>query len=176
MEENINVTNLKKPKNQKIIGIVVLVALVVVAVLFASYFWKNNVAQQVPVSKNTSNIDPNVILQKAKSGEVVAGFPKELIVDKNATNITSAENASKDPSKRLIVSSYQTTESFDSLDKMYNAFFKTQGWVVYQDKKDSKSLNIVAGLPNNKNGINIIAFKNNQTSKNLVMMLFTLNK
>jgi hypothetical protein len=161
-------------KSGQVIGIIVLVVLVVLAVVFAAYFWKGQKPVIVPVVKTVAT-STSPFLQKAEPGQIVIGFPKELIVDKKATKISSAENVSKDPKSQFLVTTYRSTESIDALEKAYVSFFKTNKWTVLADKKGTASLNMGAFLTGFGNtSINI--FKDNKSQDNFVIVLFYKTK
>jgi hypothetical protein len=138
--------------------------------MFAAYFWKWQGTTKIPVFQN-----PVVILQKAESGKVVAGFPEGLIVDSQATEIHSAENSSTKANTQTLVTSYLTKVSLTDLSKQYGDYFKKNSdWIVLSNKADAEQLSISAFSPI-LGSIEVNAFKKENTAGFLITIVFNKN-
>jgi len=159
-----------KSHNKVILIISAVVALLIIALAAYFFIMKKPVA---PVAEPVVHQAPDpakILVAEAPAGKLMDGFLPELIVGVNPVITGSAQNTTNDPTKQLIVTSYETKDSFDTLQKAYEAFFKKNQWNVVQDKKDAQGLSIMAFSPF-KGQMAIINSFNNENKKDIIVMV-----
>ena len=116
------------------------IGLVVVAVLLALGFWLFNI-----VGTSTEEVSPGLIKTTAREGQVVAGFPSELLVEEGVAisesyTISYVDNDMTQPVVRY-------TSDFDLADNVsfYRSFFNnTEGWSIRRDADPEASSNVTS--------------------------------
>lgn len=104
----------------------------------------NDLVLQDSSSKTVQPKPEAVIVKKAKPGELVEGFPKELIVSTDAKIRGSAENLSKSSNTQFLVSSYETSENISKIEEYYLDYFEKNGWQVVNKKQINQNLLLTA--------------------------------
>ena len=138
-EQNLNQINNFTPNPAKrgnqskklIFLILVCLILIVAAGLFYSFFSIQNEPPVADTTETKTTPDINkIIVAKAEVGELVEGFPSDLIVDKDAIITGSAENVSNDPKVQFLVTTYKTNLSSSVIYQRYKNYFESNDWNI----------------------------------------------
>jgi hypothetical protein len=152
----------------------VIVAIVVVAIICAFYFLGS-----YPKLSQTGTTTPvanfPVILERAPKGKVVADFPADLVIPKDAVITGSAENSTDNPQSRLLVTSYETSMNFTALEKAYRTYFGTNKWTIISNRVTEQQFSMMAYLEP-FGAVTISASKKMSSKNNTVMILFYKQK
>jgi hypothetical protein len=120
----------KKPVFWIVLGLILLL----IAVVAFSFF--GTPATPSPTT-NTGDLVQSTVLKRAPVGQLVEGFPKELILDKGAKLVDSAEYQSPTPGDKKLEATYATGKSLDEIRKSYLSYFQKEGWKVLVDQQPS---------------------------------------
>lgn len=155
----------KKPVFWVIVAVVVALALIV-SVWFLFSDKAPQTGEEIPPP-------PEILAQEI--GKLLPDVPVGLVVDEDAAKISSAENSMPDPTKRLIVSSYETNLSFAQLEQKYKDFFETQEWDFINGQATPETFSMLAEATD-ETGVSIYAFKRGEPQVTVVMVSYYTNK
>jgi len=75
---------------------------------------------------------PQPVLTSAPKGEIIAGFPKELILDK-AAEVGSSYSLSYNANLNQYSASYNSALSMNKLYGQYKSYYEDNGWTITND-------------------------------------------
>jgi len=125
------------------------------------------------ISPTITPADNFGILERARTGTLIAEFPAELIADPKADILDSVEAGSSSQSAPSYVTFYETDLSLADIKQFYETYFKNNGWDdVGINKLAGGQLDIVVLQKSSGQQVSITAVSRAGNIKNLVKIDF----
>lgn len=139
------------------------VAVVVIAVILF-FVWK---PQPYTPSTSTPSTTGNPAPVYAPQGQVVSGFPQQLLLD-NSSQISSSYSISYSSSTNQYTAQWSSSTSLQDLYQTYKTYLQANGWTITNDMSSGPDRGLYAVnasndvlsvliTPNSSGGINVVA-------------------
>jgi hypothetical protein len=79
----------------------------------------------------------------AQKGQIIAGFPQELILD-SAAQVTNSYTINYSASLNLYTAAWNSSTSMSSLYASYKSYLSANGWTIVNKSEDNSALRAVA--------------------------------
>ena len=140
-------------------SVFVVLILVVVGLCALGYYLVNKIRSDRPetLSQN-QDFKPKslkLVLDRAPVGEIIEGFPPELILSEDAVIIDSVEQDANVKNGQILITRFVTKANPTILSGQYKDYFANKKWVIMSEQADEKQFTISVFAANIKSLINI---------------------